>query len=137
MKKYYISIKLLLFFISFNFISCKEDKSKQDSIKNEKVKPFVAVLPINDVTFHKDSIKEYEYRTGKSGNFKYNYNVFGVDGEGNEIFGNITVHGKYGNGIIFNKNGNKINVNVEWIDHGKLLGIDSDSIQYQLEVSED
>lgn len=137
MKKHYISIKILLILIFFIFIQCKKNIDNKDSLKNEKIRPFVEIPPTNDTTFHVDTIKEYEYRTGTSGDYKYNYDVFGIDDEGNEIFGNITVDGKYGNGIIFNKNKKKISVEVEWVGHGKLKGIDSDSIQYQLEVEND
>lgn len=107
------------------------------SLKEEKIMPFVETPPIKDVTFHKDTIREYEYRTGTSSDYQYNYDVFGVDEEGNKVLGNITVDGKYGNGIIINKNSKKINVDVEWVGHGKLKGIDSNSNEYQLEVNED
>lgn len=132
-----MSTKLLLLFLSFFFIYCKENKTKQNSVQQEKIRPFVEVPPKNDVTFHKDSIREYEYRTGTSGDYQYNYNVFGIDKEGNKISGNVTVDGKYGNGIIVNKNRKKINIDVEWVDYRKLKGIDSDSIEYRLEVNED
>lgn len=137
MKQHYISNKILLIFLFFIFTNCKKNEEKKNTFKKEEIKPFVEVPPINDVTFHEDTINEYEYRTGTSGDYKYNYDVFGVDNDGNEVLGNITVDGKYGNGIIINKNGKKINVDIEWVDHGKLKGIDSDSIEYQLEVNED
>lgn len=135
MKKYYISNKILLIFLFFIFTNCKKNEENKNTLKKEKIKTFVEVPPTSDVTFHEDTINEYEYRTGTSGDYKYNYDVFGVDNEGNKILGNITVDGKYGNGIIINKKGKKINVDIEWVGHGKLKGIDSDSIEYQLEVN--
>lgn len=137
MEKKSISNKYLLIFLFFIFINCKKEEENKISFKKEKIMPFVEVPPIKDVTFHKDTIREYEYRTGTSGDYQYNYDVFGVDEEGNEVLGNITVDGKYGNGIIINKNSKKINVDVEWVGHGKLKGIDSNSNEYQLEVNED
>ena len=137
MKQHYISNKILLIFLFFIFTNCKKDEENKNTLKKEKIKPFLEVPPINEVTFHEDTINEYEYRTGTSGDYKYNYNVFGVDNEGNEVLGNITVDGKYGNGIITNKNKEKISIDVEWVGHGKLKGIDSNSIEYQLEVNED
>lgn len=136
MKQYYITNKVLLIFLLFTFINCRKNDEEKKYVEQEKIRTFVEVPPTNDVTFHKDTINEYEYRTGTSGDYKYNYNIFGVDNEGNEVLGNVTVDGKYGNGIIVNKNDNKINIDVKWVGHGKLKGIDSDSIEYQLEVDE-
>lgn len=137
MKQHYISNKILLIFIFLIFTNCKKDEENKNILKKEEIKSFVELPPTTDVTFHQDTINEYEYRTGTSGDYKYNYNVFGVDNEGNEVLGNITVDGKYGKGIIINKNKEKINVDIEWVGHGKLKAIDSDSIEYQLEVKED
>ena len=137
MKQHYISNKILLIFLFFIFINCKKNEENINTLNKEEIKTFVELPPTTDVTFHQDTINEYEYRTGTSGDYKYNYNVFGVDNEGNEVLGNITVDGKYGNGIITNKNKEKISIDVEWVGHGKLKGIDSNSIEYQLEVNED
>ena len=79
---------------------------------------------------------EYEYRTGNSGDYTYNYNAFGFDSEGNEVNGNITVNGKYGNGILTDKNGNEINIDTEWKGYGKLKAIDEEGNEYELEVDE-
>ena len=137
MEKKYTSNKYLLLFLFFIFISCKKNEVQRNYLKKEKIKPFVEVPPTNDKTFHKDTIREYEYRIGTTGDYKYNYDVFGFDNEGNEVLGNVTVDGKYGNGIIINKNRKEVNIDIEWVGYGKLKGVDSDSIEYQLEVNED
>lgn len=137
MKKHYLIGKLLLFFLSFIFTFCKKDEIKQSSIETRKIKTFVSVQSEHDTFYNVDTIKKFEYRTGTSGSYKYNYDVFGKDNQGKDVLGNITVDGKYGKGIIFYRKHEKIYVNVEWIGYGKLKAIDSLDNEYLLEVVKD
>lgn len=137
MKKNYLIVKLLLFFLSLIFTFCKKDEIKQNSIEIKKIKTFVSVQSKNDALYSVDTIKKFEYRTGSSGSYKYNYDVFGIDNQGKDVLGNITVDGKYGKGTIFYRKHEKIYVNVEWIGYGKLKAIDSLDNEYILEVVKD
>ena len=125
---------LLIFAIFFN---CKENNVKKEIIEKEQIKPFLKTPPTDDVTYHEDTTKEYEYRTGTSGDYTYNYNAYGFDDDGNEVTGNIAVDGKYGNGILTKANGDEIDINVEWIGKGKLLATDEEGNEYELYVDED
>lgn len=131
-----ILLNTLVLFLIFISISCKEKEAEKSISKKEKIKPFLETPPLNNPTFREDKTKEYEYRTGNSGDYTYNYNAFGFDSEGNEVNGNITVNGKYGNGILTDKNGNEINIDTEWTGYGKLKAIDEEGNEYELEVDE-
>ena len=109
---------------------------KKETIAKEQIKPFLKTPPTEAVTYHEDTTKEYEYRTGTSGDYTYNYNAYGFDNEGNEVSGNIAVNGKYGNGILTKTDGNEIEIDVEWIGYGKLLATDEDGNKYELTVDE-
>ena len=136
-KLYYFNgITLLLIFTIF--LSCKEKVVKiEDDSKKEQIKPFLKIPPKDDVTFHKDTTKEYEYRTGTSGDYTYNYNAYGFDSNGNDVTGKIAVNGKYGNGILFNTYKKEIDIDVEWIGKGKLIAKDEEGNEYELFVDED
>lgn len=128
----------ILFVLSFVvFFNCKENNARKEAIEKEQIKPFLKTSPINDVTYHEDTTKEYEYRIGTSGDYTYNYNAYGFDDDGNEVTGNIAVDGKYGNGILTKANGDEIDINVEWIGKGKLLATDEEGNEYELYVDED
>ncbi|MFT6637684.1 MAG: hypothetical protein ACJAYP_000240 [Flavobacterium sp.] len=119
------------------FFNCKENNKKKEANEKEQIKPFLKIPPRDDVTFHMDTTKEYEYRTGTSGDYTYNYNAYGFDNDGNEVTVNIAVDGKYGNGILIKANGEEIDINVEWISNGKLLAKDEEGNEYELYVDED
>ncbi|MFN3754521.1 hypothetical protein [Flavobacterium sp.] len=77
---------------------------------------------------------KYEYRTGTSGDYGYNYDVSGYDDNGNEVTGNVSMEDKYGNGTLTNAQGDEINVTVEWIGKGELEATDDDGNEYELTV---
>ncbi len=132
------TLSRILFLLSFVvFFNCKENNTRKKAIEKEQIKPFLKTPPKDDVTYQEDTTKEYEYRTGTSGNYTYNYNAYGFDNDGNEVTGNITVDGKYGNGILTKADGEGTGINVEWIGKGKLLAIDEDGNEYELYVDED
>lgn len=123
--------KTMLLSFALLLLNCKEnpiEKKNETSIQN-------AVTTIEDTSsYHIDTTYQYENRTGTSGNYKYNYDVIGIDSKGNELTGNISIEGKEGIGYLFDINQNKIKVIVEWMGHGKLKAIDNHSNQYELEV---
>lgn len=132
------SLSRILFLLSFVvFFNCKENSARKEAIEKEQIKPFLKTPPKDDVTYHEDTTKEYEYRTGTSGDYTYNYNAYGFDKNGNEVTGKIAVNGKYGNGILFNLNDEEIDIDVEWIGKGKLLATDEEGNEYELYVDED
>lgn len=88
----------------------------------------------SDEIYHIDKNYKYEYRTGSSGDYEYNYDVEGYDSEGNYINGNIDISGKYGSGTIEDEDGNEKDIDVEWIDHGVLEATDEDGNTFELEV---
>jgi hypothetical protein len=137
MKKLYFLNRILLVLIFAFFFNCKENNKKKEANEKEQIKPFLKIPPRDDVTFHMDTTKEYEYRTGTSGDYTYNYNAYGFDNDGNEVTVNIAVDGKYGNGILIKANGEEIDINVEWISNGKLLAKDEEGNEYELYVDED
>jgi hypothetical protein len=92
-------------------------------------------ITIDSVTnYHQDTTYQYEYRTGESGEYQYNYDVTATDFDGNELEGNINVEGKCGKGTITDLEGNEIEITTEWIGYGKLLAIDDDGNEYKLQV---
>ena len=92
-------------------------------------------ITIDSVTnHHEDTTYQYEYRTGESGDYQYNYDVIATDVDGNELEGNINVEGKYGKGTITDLEGNEIEITTEWIGYGKLLGKDEDGNEYEIVV---
>ena len=85
-------------------------------------------------TYHEDTTYQYEYRTGTTGNYEYNYDVTGYDAEGNLVEGNINVKGKYGAGILTNTDNQEIEIETEWISYGILKAVDEQGNEYELEA---
>ncbi|WP_442787273.1 hypothetical protein [Flavobacterium suncheonense] len=90
--------------------------------------------PKDDPTYHVDEEHKYEYRTGTSGDYDYNYDVVGHNDNGDEVSGNVTMNGKHGNGTITTPDGDEVEVDAEWIDYGKLKATDDDGNEYELEA---
>lgn len=84
-------------------------------------------------TVHYDDSYKYNYRTGYSGNYDYNYDVSGY-GDNGYIYGNIDTSGKYGEGYVYDEDGNEVYVETEWIDYGVLEATDEYGNTYELEV---
>jgi hypothetical protein len=83
--------------------------------------------------YHTDSDYKYNYRTGYSGNYDYNYDVSG-SGDNGYTYGNIDTSGQYGEGYIYDEDGNEIYVETEWVDNGVMEATDEDGNTYELEV---
>jgi hypothetical protein len=134
-------IKKLLF-ILFTFwllTSCKKEEQKiqPQSLYKEAITPddIKTITPDEAKTYHKDLKYDYEYRTGTSGDYEYNYVVNGLDQVGDSVSGVINIKGKYGAGTIINIDKETIDIQVEWIDYGKLKGTDEDGNIYKLEAN--
>jgi hypothetical protein len=134
-------IKKLLFllFSLWLITSCKKEQPKiqPQTFYKEVITPddIKTITPQEAKTYHKDIHYHYEYRTGTPGSYKYNYVVNGLDQEGDSVSGVINVKGKYGAGIIINKDKKTIDIHVEWINYGKLKGIDNEGHEYKLEAN--
>jgi len=117
-------VRVLLALTIMNIL-CQSCKSEEEVINK----------PIKNATTRRDTSFLYEYRTEYSGHFTYNYDITGIDKSGNQVSGNITMDGKYGKGFIYNKQGEKLEVQVVWIDIGILKAIDHDGMEYVLQIS--
>jgi len=85
-------------------------------------------------TYHVNPVYKYEYRTGHPGHYKYNYHVKGINVLGDSVFGNINTEGKYGAGILIIDSIPELEINTEWVSHGKLKAIDKKGNEYNLVV---
>ena len=92
--------------------------------------------PAGIETYYKDSEYKYEYRTGTTGDYEYNYDINGSDEDGNDVYGNVDMNGKYGSGTVEDSDGNELDVDVEWVDYGVLEATDEDGNTYELHVDE-
>lgn len=125
--------RVLIIIALFTLFSCKqkEQEQRQDFVPanaEELTKEELKTVPL-------DSNYKYEYRTGTSGDYGYNYDVSGYDANGNEVTGNVSMEDKYGTGTITNAEGDEIEVDVEWVDYGELKATDPDGNEYELTVN--
>lgn len=134
------TILLAFLFVLTGLVSCKENKTSNNNTTNPQAQGFVSTKqveyeePQDDPTYHVDEEHKYEYRTGTSGDYEYNYDVVGHDGNGDDVSGNVTMNGKYGNGTITTPDGDEVDVDAEWIDYGKLRATDENGNEYELEA---
>lgn len=122
--------KSLIITLCIALNGCKQNSQKQVEHQLKQV----SFTETDTQTTHIDTSFQYEKRTGLSGNYEYNYDVFGVDEIGNEVTGNVNVQGKNGSGTLIDSEDKEIQVEVEWTGHGKLKAIDKNNREYELEV---
>ncbi|WP_310378207.1 hypothetical protein [Flavobacterium sp.] len=137
-------MRIYLFFIISLFISCKKFSSNAEETQSfykeqknvQKIKPddIETITQEEAKTLHKDKKFDYEYRTGTSKNYEYNYDIVGTNEDGNQITGSIIIKGKSGAGKIEDDKGNEYEIEVEWYDYGKLKGVDENGITFELTV---
>lgn len=129
----------LILFIILLALSCKKTNAPIPKINTFYKEVITAddrktITPQEAKTYHVDKIYQYEYRTGNSGHYEYNYDVKGINIKGDSVFGNINVEGKCGAGILMCDSIADIEINTEWISYGKLKATDKKGNQYQLIV---
>lgn len=135
MQKNYII--LFLFLVT---LSCKKASAPPPPEINSFFKPAITADDRKTITteeaktYHVNDTYQYKYRTGNSGQYEYNYDVKGIDIDGDSVFGNINVQGKYGAGILRNDTIPDIEINTEWVAYGKLNATDLQGNKYQLIV---
>ncbi|MGH2664858.1 hypothetical protein [Flavobacterium sp.] len=129
-------MKKVVLIISIGLLACKhkEPQSQPNSFYKEVIKSndVKTITQEEAKTYHEDKEYQYEYRTGTSGHYEYNYEVSGRDQNGNEVKGMINIEGKYGAGIIINKDGDSIEISAEWIKNGQLKAKDKKENEYEL-----
>ncbi|MEM0577152.1 hypothetical protein [Flavobacterium polysaccharolyticum] len=129
---------LLIFILLSCILSCQKQPTqpKVQSFYQEKITPddVKTLTPEEAKTYHRDTVYQYEYRTGTSGNYEYQYQVHGLNETKDSITGLINIKGKYGAGILIDKNQDTLAVEVEWIDYGVLKGKDQRGRYYELRV---
>ena len=135
MQKNYII--LFLFLVT---LSCKKASAPPPPEINSFFKPAITADDRKTITaeeaktYHVNDTYQYQYRTGHSGQYEYNYDVKGIDIDGDSVFGNINIQGKYGAGILLNDTIPDIEINTEWVAYGKLNATDLQGNKYQLIV---
>ncbi|QSW87952.1 MULTISPECIES: hypothetical protein [Flavobacterium] len=128
----------ILFVLLFIF-SCKNAEAPPPPQINSFYKAVVTADDRKTITaeeaktYHVNTTYKYEYRTGNPGNYEYNYDVKGINISGDSVYGNINVQGKYGAGILADSAA-EIEINTEWISHGKLKAVDKKGNEYDLVV---
>ncbi len=90
-----------------------------------------ALILISGEVFADEYLYNYRYDGSPYG---YNYDVSGIDDNGDTIEGNIDISGRYGTGVITNTEGEDVDVDVRWDGYGVLVAEDEDGNSYDLEV---
>jgi hypothetical protein len=134
LSKYKIPLLILLSALN----SCKKQLPPQkintfykEVITSEDRK---TITPEEAKSYHINTEYKYEYRTGTSGHYEYNYDVKGVNIKGDSVFGNINIKEKYGAGILINDSITDIEIKAEWISYGKIKAVDNHGNEYHLVV---
>lgn len=130
--RYLVILAILL------FCSCKKKLPPQKitTFCQEVITPDdrKTITPEEAKTYHVNTKYKYEYRTGNSGYYEYNYDVKGINVKGDSVFGNINVEGKYGAGILLFDTIQDLEIKTEWTARGKLKATDTKGNEYQLIV---
>lgn len=135
MIKIPLSSLVYMALLLFAFSGCEKDKDivTYDNLDVSQLKNFE-----ND---SKDSIisriisqHQEGSHTTETENYESHYDVVGTDKDGNNVSGYADIEGKQGKGTLENEMGDEIEVNVEWIDNGKLKAEDQEGNTWELVV---
>jgi len=135
MQKNYLILFLLLV-----TLSCKKASAPPPPEINSFLKQVITpddrktITAEEAKTYHVKDTYQYKYRTGNPGKYEYNYDVKGINIDGDSVFGNINVEGKYGAGILLGDTIPDIEIKTEWVSYGKLNATDLNGNKYQLIV---
>ena len=85
---------LMLLFLGC-MLSCQKEPThpKVQSLYQEKITPdyFKTLTPEEAKTYHRDTVYQYEYRTGTSGHYEYQYQVHGLNEAKDSMNGLINI----------------------------------------------
>ena len=138
-QKMPVNFKTTPFVFALLFLNCKRELPPPTPKINNFYKQVITpddrkvITPQEAKTYHVNKEYQYEYRTGTSGHYEYNYDVKGVDSKGDSVRGNINIEGKYGAGILIDSIKDH-EIKAEWIDYGKLKATDNNGNEYYLIV---
>lgn len=135
LKQIFTSIAIAVFLLGCFSCNTKVRSQEDNSVHLLEVPEKTKEVVSSDQYYHKDTNYKYEHRTGTTGSYEYNYDVSGYDSDANEVSGNISIQNNDGTGTLIDQDGNEIDVDVEWIDNGKLKGTDVDGNEFELEVN--
>jgi outer membrane biogenesis lipoprotein LolB len=77
-------------------------------------------------------IEDYNFNSNE---FRYDYEVVGIDEKGNEIYGNINIEGEQGEGKLYHTTGKtEINIVIESSENGNIQATDTDGNKYYLKI---
>lgn len=82
--------------------------------------------------YHTDTQYKYEYRTGYSGDYTYNYDM--EDTSDSSITANCTMSGKYGSCEIEDGNGDTLVGEAEWVSYDLMQVTDENGAVYEMET---
>lgn len=129
--------KLILLSLALGAISCKNEIKLN---KTEK-KTFESTTAADESLAKKSSdtnIVEdiYEYASSKEilEQDENNYEVYGTDEDGNEVFGSVNIEGAIGIGIISGIEAKGIEIVAERTGHNSLTATDVKGYEYKLKV---
>jgi len=134
-KHLLLSIIVPSFLLGCYSCNTKVESQEEKTVHLLEVSENTEEVTSGDQSYHTDTNYKYEHRTGTTGNYEYNYDVSGSDSDANEVTGNISIQNNSGTGTLIDEEGNEIDVDVEWIDRGKLKATDDDGNEFDLEVN--
>ena len=82
--------------------------------------------------YHTDSRYMYNYRTGGSGNYTYNYDTSEYDSSTRGVSGNCDMRGRYGDCTIMDQSGNTRNADAKWVRRGVMEVTDEDGNTFEM-----
>lgn len=131
-----IVVFVVSFLILVNYIFSEDPVEEENLTNTYDSSSFVPLESpvINNPTIHVDDSYDYNYRTGYSGNYEYSYDIDGY-GDNGYVYGDVETSGKYGEGYVYDEDGNEIWVETEWTGYGVLEAYDEDGNYYELETN--
>lgn len=141
-KKFFLGIAIIAgIFIVGTWLQEDDEEAVTKTQTNTYVAPSIYTPPVSQPAYsqtapvHYDSSYKYNYRTGYSGDYGYNYDVEGYSDSGEYFYGNVDTEGKYGEGYIYDDYGNEMYVETEWVDYGVMEATDEYGNTYEFEVN--